>query len=106
MHTNLDTKITLKDVAKVAYMSPSHFSRIFKQETGKTPMDYLSLIRMERVKKLLLAGDKSITEIAVECGFGSSSYLSACFHKKFKISPSAYCTKDRISKKKNSIPKV
>lgn len=98
LHSNLERKITVEDMAGIARMAPSHFSRIFKKESGKTPMDYLNHIRMERVKKFLLAGDKSITEIAVECGFGSSSYLSACFYKKFKISPSSYCKKGRISK--------
>ncbi|MBI5205555.1 MAG: helix-turn-helix transcriptional regulator [Nitrospirae bacterium] len=106
IHAVLGEKITIEKMAKIACMSPSHFSRIFKQETGISPMDYLNRIRMDRAKKLLLAGDKSITEIAIECGFGSSSYLSACFYKRFKISPSLYCKKDRISKKKNSILKA
>jgi len=90
MHTNLDMKITLEDMAKVACMSPSHFSRIFKQETGASPIDYLGRIRMDRAKKLLLAGDKSITEIALECGFNSPAYLSASFYKKFRTTPSDY----------------
>lgn len=90
MHTNLDMKITLEDMAKVACMSPSHFSRIFKQETGASPIDYLGRIRMDRARKLLLAGDKSITEIALECGFNSPAYLSASFYKKFRTTPSAY----------------
>lgn len=90
MHTNIDKKITIEELAKAAYMSPSHFSRIFKQEIGKAPIDYLNHIRMERVKKLLLAGDKSITEIALECGFNSTAYLSACFRKEYKVTPSEY----------------
>lgn len=90
MHTNLDTKITLEDIAKVAHMSPSHFSRIFKHETGASPIDYLGRIRMDRAKKLLLASDKSITEIALECGFNSPAYLSASFYKKFRTTPSDY----------------
>lgn len=106
MHANLDKRINADNLAKVACMSLSHFSRIFKQETGKSPADYLGQIRMERVKKLLLAGEKSITEIALECGFKSSSYLSACFYKRFKTSPSEYCKKDRISKTNNRIAKA
>jgi AraC family transcriptional regulator len=105
LHSHLERKISVEDMAAIARMAPSHFARIFKREIGNTPMDYLSRIRMERVKKLLLAGDKSITEIAIECGFRSSSYLSACFYKKFRISPSAYCGKDGISKKKDRIAK-
>lgn len=105
LHSNLEQKIAVEDMAGIARMAPSHFSRIFKKETSRTPMDYLNHIRMERVKKFLLAGDKSLTEIAIECGFGSSSYLSACFYKKFKISPSSYCKKGRISKNKDRMSK-
>ncbi len=105
LHSNLARKMSVEDMAAIARMAPSYFARIFKKETGKTPIDYLSRIRMERVKKLLLAGDKSITEIAMECGFGSSSYLSTRFYERFKISPSAYCKKDSISKKKSRIAK-
>ncbi len=105
LHSNLDRKISVEDMAAISRMAASHFARIFKKETGRTPMDYLSRIRMERAKKLLLAGDKSITEIALECGFRSPSYLSACFHNRFRISPSEYRAKDGISKKKGSIAK-
>lgn len=99
IHAAFGEKITIEKMAKIARMSPSHFSRIFKQEIGASPIDYLSRIRMDRVKKLLLAGGKSITEIAIECGFGSSAYLSACFYKKFKTSPSSYLKKERNFKK-------
>jgi AraC-like DNA-binding protein len=105
LHSNLDRKISVEDMAAIARMAPSYFARIFKREVGRTPMDYLSLTRLDRVKKLLLAGDKSITEIAMECGFRSSSYLASCFYKRFNMSPSEYCSKDRISKKKDRILK-
>lgn len=93
MHSNPGADITVKSLAEIACMSTSHFFRVFRDEIGQPPMDYLAGVRMSRVKKLLLAGDKSITEIALECGFKSSSYLSACFRKKFGISPSGYCKK-------------
>ncbi len=90
LHANLDKKITVKKMAGIACMSASHFSRIFKQELGKSPADYLSAIRLGRAKRLLMAGDKSITEIALECGFNNSAYLSSCFQKKYNISPSVF----------------
>jgi AraC-like DNA-binding protein len=104
IHSNLDRKITVEEMAKIAHMSLSHFSRIFKEETGKSPADYLNKVRLDRAKKLLLAGDKSITEIAIESGFGSSAYFSDRFFKKFKISPSEY-QKNLISKKNSGISK-
>lgn len=90
MHSNLSGKITVEKLAEAAHMSETHFSRTFKSELGSSPMEYLARIRMERVKKLLLAGEKSVTEIALECGFSSPAYLSACFRKLFNISPTDY----------------
>ena len=102
LHSNSGSRITVADIARAACMSPSHFSHVFKSEVGESPLNYLNRIRMARVKKLLLARDKSITEISLECGFGSPSYLSARFYKKFKISPSDFqhvVKKGSISKK-------
>ena len=90
LHSNLDQKITLQTLAGIGYLSPSHFSRVFREETGQPPMEYVQSLRLERAKKLLLAGNSSITEIALECGFNSASYLSACFQKQYKQTPSEY----------------
>ncbi len=102
IHSHIDEKLTIADMADVAGMSPSSFSRTFKKEVGIPPAEYLIQIRLDRAKKLLLAGDKSITEIALECGFNSPAYLSASFHKRFNLTPSEYLNgsrKGRISKK-------
>lgn len=104
LYLNLDKKITVDKLAKISCMSPSHFFRIFKKETGQSPQDYLNKVRMKMVKNLLKDQDRSITAIALDCGFGSSSYFSASFRKAFKITPSAYrktFQKDSISKKDN-----
>jgi AraC family transcriptional regulator len=90
LHSHLDNKITIDLMASVAHLSPSHFARVFKSETGKAPMEYVQDLRLERAKKLLLAGDKSMTDIALDCGFGSPSYLSACFQKQYKMTPKEY----------------
>lgn len=90
IHSHLDEKITIDSMASVAHLSPSHFARLFRKETGKAPMEYVNELRLERAKKMLLAGDKSITEIALVCGFGSPSYLSSSFQKEYKMTPSEY----------------
>ncbi len=90
IHSNLDAAITIEVLAAIARLSPSHFARVFRQEAGKPPMEYVQDLRLERAKKLLLAGDKSVSEIALDCGFNSPSYLSTCFHKAFNLTPSEY----------------
>lgn len=90
MHSNLDKKITVEELAVFANMSLSHYMRIFKKETGQSNISYLNQVRLERVKRLLLEGGKSITEIALECGFSSSAYLSYSFYNKYKMSPTDF----------------
>jgi len=92
IHAHMHKKMTIGKMAEIACMSSSHFAHVFKAETGKTPLDYLNEARMRRVKKLLIAGDRSITEIALECGFGSPAYLTASFYKRYKITPSNFKT--------------
>lgn len=90
IHSNLDEKITVERMASIACLSASHFGRVFRKETGRAPMEYVNGLRLERAKKLLLAGDRSVTEIALQCGFGSPSYFSACFQKEYRMTPKEY----------------
>lgn len=109
LHAQIQAKITIRKMAAIACMSPSHFSHVFKAETGRTPLDYLHEVRMRRVKKLLAAGDRSITEIALECGFGSPAYLTTSFFRRYKITPSQFRKvgkKSRIAKKNRRISKA
>lgn len=90
IHTHINEKITVSQIAHSVNMSTSHFARLFKQETGETPLAYLQAMRLERVKKLLASSNKTITEIALENGFNSSAYLSTSFMKKYDMTPSSY----------------
>lgn len=90
MHANYKNRIPVKKLARLVPLSESHFSRVFKSETGKSPLDYLIDLRLGKAKKLLRAGGKSITRIAIDCGFGSSAHFSSCFSQRFKISPSDF----------------
>ncbi len=90
MHENYAEKITVQNIASHVAMSPSHFSRIFKQETSTSPMDHLMDIRLAMAKILLLAGELNMTEIALSTGFKASSHFSFSFQKKYKITPSDF----------------
>jgi AraC family transcriptional regulator len=90
VHARLDHPLALADLARSAGMSPFHFSREFKRETGKSPGRYLSDARLARAKMLLAADDRPVTEIALACGFASASHLSSAFAKAFNMQPSRY----------------
>ncbi len=83
-------KISIHDMATAANCSVSHFSRIFKEETGIAPSDYILKVRLEYAKRMLRSDQKTLTQIALNCGFNSSSYFSYCFSRAFNISPSDY----------------
>jgi AraC family transcriptional regulator len=88
--TYLDQKIKLADLAQLLDISQFHFSHLFKQSMGISPHQYLLQQRVERAKQMLKQTDRSIVEIALECGFNSHSHLSKQFRQLIGITPSAY----------------
>ncbi len=87
IHGHFGKKITVEQIAKDVCLSPSHLSHIFKKEVGKTVMGYLTEIRLQSARKLLLLKKYSISEIAFQCGFSSPSHLSQSFKNHYGISP-------------------
>ncbi len=109
IHTRLAEKLSVDELAGVAGLSTTHFRRTFSRETGFSPTEYLRSIRLERAKKLIAAADLSLTEIALECGLGSSSHFCATFSRAFGVSPAEYrrlLTDGRSSQKKGRKTKV
>lgn len=82
--------ITISKLAALGYVSASAFQHKFKQATGVTPIAYLIAIRLVHAKTLLQRKQIPVTEIAMRCGFSSSSHFSTCFQQNFGISPTAY----------------
>jgi AraC family transcriptional activator of pobA len=81
--------ISLSQAAFVSNLSVPHFCRLFKKATGKTFNNYLSFYRVT-VAERMLNSQKAITEIALECGFGSLSSFIRCFKNFNGCTPTAY----------------
>ena len=73
--------ITAAECAAMAYMSYSYFSRCFYRVTGKSFKEYLNATRINRAEKAILTSDKSVTEIAGDCGFNSVSYFISTYKR-------------------------
>ena len=84
---NLSEVINLSDIATVSELSKYHFHKIFKSATGETVGEFIRRIRLEKSADMLIRTQNSMTIIAVETGFSSSSVFSREFKKKFAISP-------------------
>jgi AraC-like DNA-binding protein len=82
--------LNLNLLTQISYMQKSHFLHSFKRQFQISPMKYLTLIRMENAKLLLLKSEKNISEIAREVGYNTSSYFSEMFLKVVGESPTAY----------------
>ncbi|MBE9170385.1 helix-turn-helix domain-containing protein [Pleurocapsales cyanobacterium LEGE 06147] len=90
MHDHLEQNIKLADLAALLGMSQFHFSHLFKQSIGTAPYQYLLQQRIERAKQLLKQTDRSIMDIALECGFNSHSHLSKQFRQLTGMTPTTY----------------
>lgn len=77
-------------LARLALMSPGHFSRSFRAAFGETPYSYLMTRRIERAKALLRRGDLTVTEVCFEVGCTSLGSFSSRFTELVGETPSAY----------------
>ena len=84
---HLDESLTMRDMARRLGYSESHFSRKFKQETGKLFKDYLLARRLERALDLLRSSRLSIREISEQLHFCSPSYFAEQFRAVYGMSP-------------------
>lgn len=87
---NLDKKITVQGLSSIAQMSPSHFSRVFKSQTGFSPYDYVLTARLNRAKELLQKTDMTISQIAEATGFNSEANFVYFFTGNAGISPGKF----------------
>lgn len=76
LHSNLNEKLILSELAEIAMMSERNFTRVFKKETQLTVNDYITLIRKEKIKELIKRPDLSREQIAKQCGLQSVRHLS------------------------------
>jgi AraC-like DNA-binding protein len=88
-------KIGLNDLAEVMHLQPNYFSRIFKEKTGKTPMEYVTEYRINKACDYLSHSDMDITSIAFEVGFNDSSYFAKIFREVKGVSPKKFRKKLR-----------
>lgn len=81
---------TIEAIARELGLSPYHFIRQFEAVFGRTPHQYRLRARLDRARRLLAAGERSVTEVCMEVGFSSLGSFSAWFTRECGATPSAY----------------
>ncbi len=100
LRENLDRQVKLEELAKVACFSEFHFHRIFSAVSGETINNFTNRLRLEKAARLLRYTDRSLTDIALDCGFSSSATFSRAFRSGYDTSPSQFRKSGEIKKSK------
>ena len=87
---NYMRKISVEEIARSSYLSTTYITKIYKEITGDTPINYLISLRMEKALEILKEGHFSIQDVARQVGYDDPYYFSKLFKKRFGVSPSAY----------------
>lgn len=87
---HLGGRIRTTDLAAVAQLSASHFTRAFKESFGETPIGYVSRQRMRYAQDLMLKSGECLSQIALTCGHCDQSHFTRVFRRKVGMSPRAW----------------
>jgi AraC family transcriptional regulator len=87
---HLDDDLPLSTLAAQAGLSPCHLHRVFSDVAGETPKQFTLRLRLSRGAARLLAGDESVLDIALACGFQSHEAFTRAFRRQFEMTPRAY----------------
>ena len=92
INKSFSEQLTAYNMADTFHMNQDYFLKYFKKHLGITFTEYLTKVRMEYAKRLLLTTEMSMSDIAISCGLGSPSYFSKVFKNHFGQKPSHFRT--------------
>ncbi|GIF08496.1 AraC family transcriptional regulator [Actinoplanes siamensis] len=90
MRENLGEQLTVDDMARSAMFSKFHFTRLFQRVTGVSPGRFLSALRLQRAKELLLSTDLNVADISLTVGYNSVGTFSSRFTRSVGMPPTTY----------------
>jgi AraC family transcriptional regulator len=90
IRASLAADLTIDELATLAGLSSFHFARVFRRETGETPHQFVTRVRLEEAARLLRASDQTVLQIALAVGFESASHFSVQFKRGYGMTPFAY----------------
>ena len=88
--THYAEPLTVDDLARQVALSPSAFSRLFREVTGRTPYQFLKEYRLDRARELLLDGRSSVAAVSRHVGYANVSHFIREFRARYAMTPGAY----------------
>jgi transcriptional regulator GlxA family with amidase domain len=89
---------SVEAMAARAHMSPRHFARAFRAETGVTPARYVERVRLEAARRALEDGEEALASIAAACGFGTAETMRRVFLRALAVGPAEYRRRFQVSR--------
>jgi AraC-like DNA-binding protein len=102
--THFTDDISLMQIAAYCFVSPFHFSRIFKTFTAESPHQYLLTLRLKQAELLLRNTTQPVADIAFSSGFNSVEHFTAAFKQKYKCPPATYRQRNEGVAENSRIP--
>lgn len=87
---HLPEKMRIEDFAGMIGVSADYFTKMFKESIGKTPIDYVNALRVNRSMQLLIGSELSVSEISDQLGFSAAAYYNKIFKQYVGLNPTAY----------------
>lgn len=91
IYQNYTMDLTVNDLADEFHFTPSYLVKIFREQTGQTPLQYIIYLRINAAKELLVKNPQmNVSDVGLAVGYNDSAYFSRIFKKQTGIAPSAY----------------
>ena len=99
IHENYHEKISISELAQIAYLSERECYRVFQNYLHMTPVEYIKSYRIQAARQMLADSQRTITEIGYACGLGNASYFGKIFREATGCTPLQYRRKWQNSDK-------
>lgn len=96
IHSNIGHQFSVEELSDVASVTKPYFIKLFKQEFGVSPVQYINNKKVERAQLLLYTTDKAVKEVAYTLGFSDQNYFIRMFRKMMAITPQEYRRRLRV----------